>query len=245
MTTAEAIRLNVCETYLALGGLAPEAMVEKRPDRWQCLSPFCHPIANFAAHFDISDMGVAQIAAIAKGVPHFRAYVTPGDSPRNLGELLEARGLSAKYRLTGMEATVYATSAPTVLCRALDGDSIRETARFMVDTFFWRSPESLRKPLVQLLKKSAANGHEFYFAGSDSIEAAATLSITGGIAGLYNLCVRPDCRSKGIGSDMVRQLSNICLQRAHRLVLQCDGALAPWYGGLGFSEGAQLVAYAS
>lgn len=247
LTSAQAIRLNVCETYFVLGSHAPGARAEKTPEMWLCQSDFAHPIANFAAHFDLNgDESFYRVVAFAKAAPYFRAYAIPGDSPNAIASRFEREGLSPRYRLIGMESASVNGNPESVVRLVTDSVSITETAEFMVRVFFWKSPDSVKQPLAKLLAYSALAGHEFFQTKDEAgLEAAATLSITGDVAGLYNLCVRPDSRSKGIGSAIVRQLQQECRNRGLRLVLQCDEALVPWYAMLGFSEAAQVIAYAS
>lgn len=245
LTSAQAIRKSVCETYLTLARGAPNAKITVDENYWSCSSTFAHPIANFAGHFNLRDGQVKEIAAKAKMNANFRAYVIDGDSPDDLSMRFEEHGLVLRYELQGMEAALDGVAVEEeVLARVETTDELESTARFMVDTFFWRSPASIKNPLSRLLTASGSAGHEFYFAEDNrGIFAAATLAISGGVAGLYNLCIRPDRRLSGAGSACVRQLMSVASVRQLRLVLQCDVSLVPWYRRLGFSHGAQLQAY--
>lgn len=245
-SSAEAIRLNVSETYLALGAGAPGAVVVRSERAWTCRSAFDHPIGNFAVYLSLSDDDVRYLADSANGTPDYRIYYMTGDRPADLPRRLEELGLIERYALTGLELEEQPRDSSELLQRCRDDVQVQETAQFMVDTFFWRSAGSLRATLALILADAGKRGHEFYFAKDKrGYLAAASLSITGNVAGLYNLCVRPRERGRGLGSEAVHQLSRISLARGDRLVCQCDRGLVQWYERLGFAQASELRAYSS
>ncbi|MGI8922838.1 MAG: GNAT family N-acetyltransferase [Fimbriimonadales bacterium] len=243
MTDVEALRQNVGETYISLGRNAPGARVTQSDSMWSCSSRFAHPIGNFATHFRLSSNELERIVSNAEAKPHFRAYVMDGDRPADLGKRLERVGLKPRYKLAGMVAGAHGEHGDTILERDSSKERISVTAKFVSDTFFWRSDRDTRRSLTALLAASA-DSQEFYSMGDGSgTVAAAALSITGSVAGLYNLCVRQDRRSAGIGTRAVSQMLRLAAERNLRLVLQCEDSLASWYSAQGFEKGAELVAY--
>lgn len=243
LTDVEALRENVGETYISLGRNAPGAKVAQTDSMWSCSSRFAHPIGNFAAHFRLSPRELGHVVSIAEAKPHFRAYVMDGDLPVNLGKQLEKAGLKPRYALVGMVAGMRTEPGHPVLERDLSKDRVEVTSKFVSDTFFWRSDRGTKRSLATLLAASADTQEFYSLSDASGTVAAAALSITGGVAGLYNLCVRLDRRSAGIGSSAVSQMIRLAAQRKLRLVLQCEDSLASWYSALGFEKGAELVAY--
>lgn len=245
LTDIEAMRLNVGETYMALGRNAPAARARKTPSAWWCESPFKHPMGNFAVHFNLSDAGFRKVADTAKRVEYFRAFVLTGDQPIDICERLEALDLKAKYSFPGFVWNGKAKPGDEVLERNIDFAEVGETAAFIVQNFFWRSPEPARRALTQLVG-AASSVQEFYSCrDEEGIAAAAVLSVTDGIVGLYNLCVREDLRSKGLGSSILSQICRAAEYRGLRLILQAEEGLVSWYGKHGFVRVAELRAYSS
>ena len=245
MTDIEAMRLNIGETYMALGRNAPAARTRKTPSAWWCESPFKHPIGNFAVHFNLSDAALRKVADTANRTPHFRAFVVTGDEPADICERFEALDLKAKYSFPGFVWNGNAMPGEEVLVRNIELDDIGVTAAFIVQNFFWRSPEPIRRALTQLVG-AASSIQEFYsYHDEEGIAAAAVLSVTGGIVGLYNLCVREDLRTKGLGSAILGQICRAAEYRGLRLVLQAEEGLVSWYGKHGFVRVAELRAYSS
>jgi predicted N-acetyltransferase YhbS len=56
----------------------------------------------------------------------------------------------------------------------------------------------------------------------------------GSSVGLFNLCVRPELRRKGLGAKLVRAVQAAASATGKPVVLQCEPDLAPWYKTLGF-----------
>jgi predicted N-acetyltransferase YhbS len=63
-----------------------------------------------------------------------------------------------------------------------------------------------------------------------------------GVLGLYNLAVRPDVRSRGLGAALVRAVQGLAVQAGVPLVLQSALNLQTWYEGLGFRPVGQVLA---
>ncbi|MEJ5172044.1 MAG: GNAT family N-acetyltransferase, partial [Fimbriimonadales bacterium] len=59
--------------------------------------------------------------------------------------------------------------------------------------------------------------------------------------GLYNLCVAPWMRGRGLGACIVRQVQTDACRAGVPVVLQCRSELVPWYRRLGFRSVADLA----
>lgn len=246
MTTLASFRENVANTYLGLGRHASGALLDLSNERWICKSPFHHPISNFAIRFDFSDSAEMEIVDFAKSVTYSRVYVLPGDSPQDLAYRLKKHHLEEKYRLAAMEF-VGQVEIPEVSMHLVDTDvELWETAVFMTRVFFWRSERPVREELAKIIVGSSFESQQFYVArDAFGIQAAMTLSIQGGVVGLYNVCVRMEDRGVGIGSDVVRFASARAQDLGLPLILQCDVELVPWYRRLGFQEFGEMLAFGS
>ncbi|MCH8274801.1 MAG: GNAT family N-acetyltransferase [Armatimonadetes bacterium] len=236
MTGAQALRHNVSETYLALAGGIPDTHIVRSPAYWLCTSSFEHPIANLAVRLDLSPRDADELAHEARENPVLRIYVLPEDEPPHLRDMLRERNLADVHRLTGMVLEQAPTKAEEVARRA-EGPALDRAIRFIIDNFFWSTPGGTRDRLVEAVRSAVGVPHEFYVIEDDAgVLSAATLTLTGEVAGLYNVCVRPAERGRGIGSKVVLQLASAVRRRGLHLVLQCEPSLAAWYGGLGFES---------
>jgi hypothetical protein len=203
-----------------------------------------HSIGNFALNFRGDDLPEkAVLKAFAN--PHFRLFFMDGDSPIDLSDRAEAEGLRMRYELTGMGLSRLRGNERLELLRAKDADDARNVAAFMADTFFWQSPRASRHRLAQIMC-SCFPRHEFYSLLDDhGIAAAGTLTLDGEVIGLYNLCVRHDLRSQGLGTRLTTELSRLAQPRADHVVLLCGEDLIPWYARIGYEKVGSLLAYSA
>jgi hypothetical protein len=108
----------------------------------------------------------------------------------------------------------------------------RHVAGFMARQFFSRMPKQGRDAIAEA---TAAGSHTLWTVGPPrSPEAAVMLVEQSGAVGLFNLCVRPDLRRKGLGAGIVRAVQRSAAGLGRPVVLQCEPELAPWYARLGF-----------
>ena len=240
MTELEALRRSVIGTYLGLARKAPNAQVERLEDAWLCRSAIRHPIANFAIGFDGTTIP-QQIVNEALLKQHFRAFLLPGDSPEDIGLRALAAGMRERYVLTGMILDRPISSRETVL-EAFDEESVARVTGFVTDTFFWRSHRKSRQALAEIMAAAHPQHRYFYEEDEFGMVAAGTLTLDAEVIGLYNLCVRGDARSKGIGSSFCAELSHRAIALGEHVALLCDDGLVPWYSRQGFRQIGSLRA---
>ncbi len=234
MNPVEALRQNVSETFLALATALEKTEVLRTPHYWVCSNPINHPLANFAIHLDVNEESLRELLSRAQKEQNFRIYVLPGDSPDDLVPRLTRQGLSTVSLLVGMYLRTPPANPPPV-ARLARPDELLEVCEFIVQNFFWHTPRTLRHVIRDALAKARDVPHHFYISTIENqIVAVGTLTFTEGTAGLYNVCVHPRHRNRGLGSALVRQLSALATQNHYPLVLLCEPDLRIWYQSLGF-----------
>lgn len=243
MNPVSALRMNASETFLALALAVKNTEVIRTPHYWVCTNPLNHPIANFAIHLDVTEEGLQQLLLRARRTQNFRIYVLPGDTPEGLKNLLIQQGLSLASSMVGMYLHTPPTAPPPV-ARLAFPDELPGVSAFIVQNFFWDSPKVVRQAFQSALVNARAVPHEFYVSAvGNQIVAVGTLTFSNGVAGLYNVCVHPHHRNRGLGSALVRQLSDIATQKNCPLVLLCEPELKVWYQSLGFEEIGESQAF--
>ena len=243
MTELEALRDCVSRTYTELATGAPGASVELGADVWIARSSIRHPIGNFAIRF-AADHLPEKVLTEVRTRPHFRAFVMDGDTPMSLGDLALNHGLRERYQLAGM-VLQKPTSPHTDVERAQSPEDALEIATFITETFFWRSPPHNRRLLAEIMASQHPR-HEFYALRDDfGIVSAGTLTPANEVIGLYNLCVRVDARSRGIGAAMAAALGAIAAARSNYVVLTCDEELIPWYSQQGYQSVGSVRAFSA
>lgn len=241
----EALRNNFAETMIGLARGAPKVRIFKRDGYWMSRSPFEHPIANFAVRLDVNRQEINTLVRMAKRNPFFRIYVMPRDNPAEIENEFESRGLVSSFRIVGM-ALEEPPRSVDMLARVAMREEREEIFRFIVEHFFWKSPRSIQTMLLRVMSRAKTPYHEMYVVRDRrGISAAGGLIVTGDTAGLYNICVRNDLRGKGLGSELVRQMSWLAASRGLKVVLQCEQDLENWYFSLGFATLGEITAYSS
>jgi len=244
VTPAEAFRHCVSTTYIEIGSKAPRARVHSGQDYWICLSGVDHPIGNFAIRFNCEGLPKKAVEEAFRR-PSFRLYTLTGDKPNNLQDRLVDIGLKRRYELTGMIVEPDSQSAEGMLSVATTPAEALEVAKFIAATFFWRSTRTVREQLATTMAASHPNHEFFSLRDQFGIMAAGTLTVDVEVIGLYNLCVRPDMRSKGVGTSIFRELGRLASARARHLVLMCDPDLVPWYSQRGCTDVGNLQAFSA
>ena len=228
-------------TYLSLGRCAPGALVETVEGATVCRSSIRHPIGNFA--IDFRGTGVAdEIVNEALERPHFRLYFLPGDDPPDIEELSIAAGLRLRYELAGMELTQDPPGSAAVI-EAESVEAVQEVATFITNTFFWKSPRKSRGMLARIMAASHPQHRYFFEKDEKGIVAAGTLTLDAEVIGLYNLCVRGDARSRGVGSSFAAELGRRARALSSHVALLCDWGLIPWYSRQGYVQVGSLQAF--
>ncbi|MEO7453776.1 MAG: GNAT family N-acetyltransferase [Fimbriimonadales bacterium] len=242
MTETKALRRCVVETYLALARCAPGAKVELIDDAWVCRSAIRHPIGNFAIGFGGTSLP-ESIVNQAMERAHFRMFLITGDTPTGLDALAVNAGLRLRYELIGM--TLSKPLALEVSVQEADATNVGEVAGFIADTFFWRSTAKNRAVLAGIMA-AAHPKHRFYYAKDDSgIVVAGTLTLDEECIGLYNLCVRDDARSRGVGAAFTAELSRRAMGLADHVALLCDESMVPWYSRQGYASAGSVRAFSA
>lgn len=237
MELGQTASANLLETYFALGAAAPASTIRREAGYRICLSQANHPISNFAADLQLDANAAAKLAQIAAHRPSFHVYRLPTDLPRHSAELLQQAGFRVGHTLTQMAWMPAAAEAlePPALAVAETTRERERIAGFMTEQFFSRQPHSFRR---QVLDGTVRAGR-LQLAGIEErgrIIGAVMLCRTPDSIGIYNLCVAASLRNRGIGREIVDTLKVLAIQERKALVLQCEGALTPWYRKQGFNS---------
>lgn len=224
--------LNLARTYLALGRSSNGSSLLDEAGFGGCVGPIPHPVCNFAVRLDLGPSDAERLASIARSRPQFNVYACPTDRPSDLGEQLVGLGFRHAYRLRQMLAPRNGGPAEATPVRMLSAEDRDAAAGFMMREFFGRSDGPSRDAVRQAT--AAAEELELHrFDEAGETVAAAMLSRSEGMVGLYNLCVRKDRRGRGWGREVVRWV-RASAEDAEWITLQCDSSLESWYTGLGF-----------
>jgi hypothetical protein len=218
--------------------------VDRESDYWICRSQVEHPIGNFAIRFDCDTLPKEPVEeAIRTSI--FRLYTLTGDRPADLHDRLLGIGLRRRYELIGMTLESSRCGSECCLSAATTPSEALDIARFIAATFFWRSSRTVREELAATMAASHPS-HEFYALRDQfGIVAAGTLTLDVEVIGLYNLCVRPDVRSQGVGTSVFTELGGLAAARAKHVVLMCDPDLLPWYSQRGCTVVGNLQAFST
>ncbi len=226
---------NVVETY---SGLAA-SVVGVREAQLDGCRLFAHKtplsLCNFAIDFRTTSEELGeladQLAQLNRERPHMRIFVVDGDQPAGIGRALTDCGLTKLGVLTQM---VYSEQAGPSIELVLSSNEEERTrlAKFMVANFFWRREMVLRTTIVEA---TVSSPHQLYGAWiGQELVGAVMLSETARSMGLYNLCVEPRRRKRGVGTRIVQACAQIADTRSKALVLQTEARLVPWYENNGF-----------
>jgi predicted N-acetyltransferase YhbS len=91
---------------------------------------------------------------------------------------------------------------------------------------------------------TAASPHTIWVVGDGRDPTAAVMLVEQPEAvGLFNLCVAPESRGKGLGADLVRAVQSAASRTGRTVVLQCDDELAGWYSNLDFERVGSIGAF--
>ncbi len=232
------------KTYVEIGSKAAGAKVQCRPNYWLCRSRVDHPIGNFAIRFEGNTLPLKPIEEALR-TQAFRLYTLTGDTPPDLGDRLRSVGLKRRYELVGMTLDRADIAAESELTMASTPSDALEVARFIAATFFWRSTRTARDELAATMAASHPNHQFFSLRDQFGIMAAGTLTLDVEVIGLYNLCVRPDVRSRGVGTSVFTELGQLAASRANHVVLMCDPGLVPWYSQRGCTVAGKLQAFSA
>ncbi|MCX7801171.1 MAG: GNAT family N-acetyltransferase [Fimbriimonadales bacterium] len=140
-------------------------------------------------------------------------------------EMMESRGVDPNEPFTLLEDTL---------------PSQREAAAaFMAEAFFAGQPSERREAIERATARAVRCRLYSLFESGRRI-GAVMLHQTPSAMGLYNLCVAPPRRGRGLGAAIVRQVQSDACRAGLPVVLQCREELAPWYRRLGFRTVCRL-----
>lgn len=242
----EAARENVIQTYALLARSVPGTRIELKPEYMASLGAVNEPFASFVAGFELETEAQAAEAAstidgLAADRPHLMVYICTGDRTANLKQALESRAFRRNSQLVAMAAPPGSPDDESQLTLAVAQSDREAIARFMVEQFFKRMSSESRD---RILSATARSSTQLYSLGpTRSPQAAVMLTPMDGSLGLYNLCVRRELRSRGIGSQVVRHVLALAGLRGVPVVLQCEESLAPWYESQGFQAVGEVEAW--
>ena len=241
----KAVRANTLATYLGLVEPVSGTVVTKPMGFTLVRGPGPFSFCNFAAGFDVEESDRAAaidlLAQNCSDCPGLHVFAMTGDRPENLQERLEAAGFELRLRLVSMVWRPQDVARGADIAEVVDPCDRRHVAEFMASLFFWRLPEEAR---AAISAATAASRHSLQSIGpAEDPEASVMLVPQSRTLGLYNLCVKPELRGRGLGRDVVRTIQHGAALSGRTITLQCDGLLAPWYERLGFEEAGTVCAF--
>lgn len=241
--TVNSVRANTLETYLGLVEPINGAVVTRPHGFTLVRGPGSFSFCNFAAGFDSEDLEetVSALIVQARDCAGFYVFVMSGDRPPDLDERLQARGFKVRQELTSMVWEPVECPAGVEIDFVADHGERSLVAGFMSEQFFWRLPTEARRVIAAAT--AASRHHLFKLGGAQEPQAAVMLVPSPGSIGLYNLCVRSELRGRGIGKSIVESIKSSAAVNDTTIVLQCEGALVPWYQDLGFGTVGRVRAY--
>ncbi len=229
----DAANKNLEETYFRLGLAAPESRLWDNEGFRACLGSYEHPICNFAIQLRLDPWSARRLQTLASARHAFHVYRLPGDQPEYLEELLGRFDFFQVYSLDALIAEPESASEELEPAEANDDLARRSISEFMAMQFFGRQGAQFRQQ-VQEATFSADDLTFHYVAERGRVVAAAMLSRTPGMLGVYNLCVSPNRRRRGLGSSFVRWSKSLAYREGRAVTLQCDPGLVEWYARFGF-----------
>jgi GNAT superfamily N-acetyltransferase len=224
---------NLVETYFRLGLTAPKAGIWEDEGFRACLGGFAHPICNFAVKLRLDPWSARRLAALARARNRFHVYVLPDDRPSYLQEILQRVGFHPIYSMISMLADSRRKDSPAEVLRAESEAARDRIADFMVRQFFMRQDGEFRNQ-VRWATFAAKDLDLHYVLERGRPIAAVMLSRSADVLGIYNLCVSPGRRRRGIGRSLVDWCFDVANKEGRRPTLQCDPLLERWYSSCGF-----------
>lgn len=223
---------NIERTYLAIGSCTPGAQTVCGAGWVCCLSELDHPICNFGILRSEPEFDANQLRHLIADKRAFNLYSFRTLPAADLDQIKEM-GFAPAYRLLQMFRIGPLEGQAADLSRA-EGQERLRVADFMVRQFFFRQSKAVRQNISQATAQCELP--LFWSGFQGQTVGAVMLCPEADVLGLYNLCIDPDMRSKGLGSATVRAILSYASQHNWPVVLQCDAVLESWYGGLGFSK---------
>lgn len=197
-----------------------------------------------------AEAAVLDAVAWFDGLP-FSWWLTPGDLPAGLGDLLQRAGLQEAESELAMSAEVGTVSPPPdpeglSIARVSSPEELESYAGLLAR--LWDPPD---EDVLRFYRKCApvllAEGSpQTFYLGMWHGKAVATAEATwsAGTVGVYNISTVPAERGRGIGTAMTGKVLRDAAQRQVLLaILQAAQGAAGVYRRLGFREFGAIVEY--
>ena len=240
-----ALRANTLATYLGLVEPVSGTVVTRLMGFTLVRGPGPFSFCNFAAGFDVEeadcDAVLDLLAHNCSDCPGLHVFVMSGDRPPDLQARLEAAGFELRQRLVSMAWFPQEAAEDAALAEVVEPEERRHVAEFMASQFFWRLPDEARAAIAAATAASRCSLQSI--GPAEDPVATVMLVQQPATLGLYNLCVKPDLRGKGVGRSVVRSIQHGASLSGRTVVLQCDRLLAPWYAQLEFQEAGDMCAF--
>jgi ribosomal protein S18 acetylase RimI-like enzyme len=182
----------------------------------------------------------------------FSWWVSPGDEPAQLGDLLLAAGLVGAETELAMVADLDKLRAGDVFPAGLEIRRVRTEAQLeefaRIVAANWAPPDGdvLRfyaRAAPALLVADAPLWFYVGYLGNIPV-ATSELTVGGGLAGLYNICTLSEYRRRGLGTAMTLQpLVEAQAQGYRTAILQASEAGARIYARVGFEAFGHITEY--
>jgi len=236
---SEAVQ-NIWTTYLHLAEGIAGVRIERSEGFILCRGQIPHPVCNFAIVLEPEVDVFRALSRHCRGC-QVNVYVTSVGSvdPR---EALIAQGFAKAYELEILVAPVQAPPDRYLEVATVAVERRQSVARFMMDCFFACQGSHLRRSIANAIARSEDLELLGLGRGSNSV-AAAMLSSSPAMLGLYNLCVAEPLRGQGIGREVVSACLATAWARKLPLTLQCQPTLSTWYEDQGFERCGKLEVF--
>ena len=245
MRLAEASDLasrNLVTTYLALGKAVPKTRHYSSSGFDALLGEFPHPICNFGISNFWTEPAVRNILGIHGLAQPFNLYVLPGERPFHLFLPWDDLMFQHTYSLKCMRMDPVLAPPAANMEEALECDGRSRIADFMSRLFFTYQSATARRGVAEATVRGE-NLRLFGLTQDEKLVGTVMISQTEGCLGLYNLCVEPSLRGKGIGTSIVNWVLARAATQGLSVTLQCDPKLEKWYEHLGFATYGSLEVY--
>jgi GNAT superfamily N-acetyltransferase len=237
-------------------GLAPATVIRDDDELFWYVTGLPSGVFNSVMYANLAperiDAAVEELHALraARGVP-VGWLVGPASRPLDLGQQLEARGLEHRVTLTPMTASLddLPPLVPVPGLTIARVDTLAEYEAWVVAEHRGFEADGDSESGLALVRRAMGIGHGYplyHFLGRLGTVpvATATLIPAGGIAGIYDVSVVPEARTRGIGTAMTLTV----LREARRLgyeiaFLQPSKMGRPIYERLGFEERCACPGY--
>ena len=239
------VRSNALATYVGLVAAVEGAVVRKPLGFTLVRGPGVFSFCNFAAGFDVApddfEPAVGLLIAQANECFEFYVFLISGDQPDDLGGRLASAGFQCRQSLVSMASASPVEHEDVGARLVSDHKERRSVADFMAGQFFWTMPMDARRGIAAA---TAASPHTIWVVGDSHDPTAAVMLVEQPEAvGLFNLCVAPPARGKGLGAGLVQAVQSAASRSGRTVVLQCGEELAGWYSNLGFERVGSINAY--